>query len=51
MASLIVALFAVMIILAAMAGYATSSVNSQDKITVSVKAVRDKTGHDSPPSR
>ena len=44
MASLIVALFAVMIILAAMAGYATSSVNSQDKITVSVKAVRDKTG-------
>ncbi len=44
MANLIVALFAVMIILAAMAGYATSSVNSQDKITVSVKAVRDKTG-------
>ena len=44
MANLIVALFAVIIILAAMAGYATSSVNSQDKITVSVKAVRDKTG-------
>ncbi len=44
MANLIVALFAVMIILAAMAGYATSSVNSQDKITISVKAVRDKTG-------
>lgn len=44
MASLIVALFAVMIILAAMAGYATSSIESQDKITVSVKAVRDKTG-------
>lgn len=44
MANLIVALFAVMIILAAMTGYATSSVNSQDKITISVKAVRDKTG-------
>lgn len=44
MASLIVALFAVMIILAAMAGYATSSIDSQDKITISVKAVRDKTG-------
>ncbi len=44
MANLIVALFAVMIILAAMAGYATSSVNSQDKITVSVKAVSAKTG-------
>ena len=44
MANLIVALFAVIIILAAMAGYATSSVSSQDKITSSVKAVRDKTG-------
>ena len=43
MANLIVALFAVMIILAAMAGYATSSVNSQDRITASVKTVRDKT--------
>ena len=38
------ALFAVMIILVAMAGYATSSVDSQDKITLSVKAMRDKTG-------
>ena len=44
MANLIVALFAVMIILAAMTGYATSTVNSQDKITVSVKAIRDKAG-------
>ena len=44
MANLIVALFAVMIILAAMAGYATSSIDSQDKITLSVKVVRDKTG-------
>ena len=44
MANLIVALFAVMIILAAMAGFSTSSVNSQDDITVSVKAMRSKTG-------
>ena len=44
MANLIVALFAVMIILIAMAGFSTSSVNSQDKITLSVKAMRNKTG-------
>lgn len=44
MANLIVALFAVMIILAAMTGYATSTVNSQDKITVSVKTMRDRAG-------
>jgi hypothetical protein len=44
MSSLIVALFAVIIILAAMAGYATSSVNSQDQINYSVKVTRDKTG-------
>lgn len=44
MSSLIVALFAVMIILAAMAGYATSSVNSQDKINYSVKVTRDTAG-------
>ena len=44
MANLIVALFAVMIILAAMTGYATSTVSSQDQITVSVKTMRDKAG-------
>jgi len=44
MSSLIVALFAVMIILAAMAGYATSSVQSQDQINRSVKVVRDTAG-------
>lgn len=44
MSSLIVALFAVMIILAAMAGYATSSIQSQDQINKSVKATRDTTG-------
>ncbi len=44
MANLIVALFAVMIILAAMTGYATSSVSSQDRITVSVKTMRDRAG-------
>ena len=44
MSSLIVALFAVMIILAAMAGYATSSVQSQDKINYSVKVTRDTAG-------
>ena len=44
MSSLIVALFAVMIILAAMAGYATSSVKSQDKINYSVKVTRDTAG-------
>lgn len=44
MSNLIVALFAVIIILAAMAGFATSSVNSQDKITVSVKSARDIAG-------
>ena len=44
MSSLIVALFAVMIILAAMAGYATSSVQSQDQINSSVKTTRDIAG-------
>ena len=44
MASLIVALFAVMIILAAMTGYATSTVNSQDQISESIKSTRDKAG-------
>ena len=44
MANLIVALFAVMIILAAMAGYATSSVDSQDKISLSVSAIRARAG-------
>ncbi|NQW19328.1 MAG: hypothetical protein HQ477_01195 [Chloroflexi bacterium] len=44
MSSLIVALFAVMIILAAMAGYATSSVQSQDQINYSVKVTRDTAG-------
>lgn len=44
MSSLIVALFAVMIILAAMAGYATSSIRSQDQISISVKTTRDTAG-------
>jgi hypothetical protein len=44
MSSLIVALFAVMIILAAMAGYATSSIRSQDQINNSVKTTRDTSG-------
>lgn len=44
MSSLIVAMFAVMIILAAMAGYASSSVNSQDQINYSAKITRDTAG-------
>ncbi len=44
MSTLIVALFAVMIILAAMAGYATSTVRSQDQINYSVKVTRDTAG-------